>query len=250
VKCEESPITWFETPLTGVSCSDILSAVLQCLPVALCRGGPDQAGRERAHGQESHRTSYRSVMVGRRHGRLRRRQKGQIETAINDFSYSGMEHPRSVLRRGRSALVVPACDRMPNMKVRFALLFLISRSLFAQCDDVPISARQAKQSSEVVFQGTIVGFKGSDIDRTVVFQVSRVWKGRVGRTFDMPAIETHGSLCTAFWSGLLVLGNELVVYASRSPIFLKGKYVPIRQKSVLVRQADDISQLGPGHRPK
>jgi hypothetical protein len=31
----------------------------------------------------------------------------------------------------------------------------------------------------------------------------------------MPAIETEGGLCTAFWKGLLAVGNELVVFASR-----------------------------------
>jgi hypothetical protein len=139
---------------------------------------------------------------------------------------------------------------MPGMKVRSALLLLTSMSLFAQCDDIYISAKQAKHASEVVFQGTIVGFKGSRVDRTVVFRVSRVWKGRVGLTFEMPAIETEGSLCNAFWSGVLVPGNELVVYASRDSFFFKGKYVPIRQKSGPVSGAKDINQLGPVHKPK
>jgi hypothetical protein len=138
---------------------------------------------------------------------------------------------------------------MPDMKVRFSVLLLASMPLFAQCDDVYISAKQAKHWSEVVFQGTIAGFRGSDVDRTVVFRVSRVWKGRVGLTFEMPAIETGGSLCRAFWNGVLVLGNELVVYASRDPFF-EGKYVPIRQKSAPVIFAKDINQLGPGHKPK
>jgi hypothetical protein len=135
------------------------------------------------------------------------------------------------------------------MKVRFALLLLTSISLFAQCDDVPISVKQAKKGSEVVFQGTIVGFKGSDVDRTVVFRVSRVWKGQVGLTFEMLAIETGGTLCNAFWNGVLVLGNELVVYAWRDRFF-DGKYVPLRQKSVPVSSSKDINQLGPGHKPK
>ena len=135
------------------------------------------------------------------------------------------------------------------MKVRFALLLLTSASLFAQCDDVFISAKQAKHASEVVFQGTVMGFKGFAADRTVVFRVGRVWKGRVGSTFEMPAIETGGSSCRAFWKGVLLLGNELVVYAARDPFF-DGKYVPIRQKSVPVSGAKDINQLGPGHKPK
>ena len=124
-------------------------------------------------------------------------------------------------------------------------------SLFAQCDDIEISTREAKHFSEVVFQGTVEGFKGSGADRTVVFRVSRVWKGQVGPTFEMPAIETDGGLCTAFWKGLLVVGNELVVYASR-PFLASGikDLLPIRSKSTLASRAKDISALGRWHKPK
>jgi hypothetical protein len=139
---------------------------------------------------------------------------------------------------------------MPDTDMRFVLVFLTSISLFAQCDDVYISAKDAKRGSGVVFQGTIVGFNGSGADRTVVFRVSRVWKGRVGPKFEMPAVETGGSLCNAFWEGVLAKGNELVVYASRDRFFFKGQYLPIRQKSVPISNAKDIDQLGPGHKPK
>lgn len=120
---------------------------------------------------------------------------------------------------------------------------------FAQCDDVEISTKDAKRASEVVFQGTIQEFRGSGTDRNVVFRVSRVWKGRVGQTFEMPAIETGGSLCDAFWQGLLAPGNELVVFASRSPFF-DQKYLPLRQKSTLVSRSRDSGKLGQGHKPK
>jgi len=63
---------------------------------------------------------------------------------------------------------------------------------------VAVSAKEAKHFSEVVFQGAIEGFRGSGVDRIVIFSVSRVWKGRVGRTLEIPAIETNGGLCTAF----------------------------------------------------
>jgi hypothetical protein len=109
--------------------------------------------------------------------------------------------------------------------------------------------KNAEHLSEVVFQGTIEGFRGSGTDRTVMFRISRVWKGRVGPTFEMPAIETDGGLCTAFWSGLLAVGNELVVYASRR--FIPGVgYLPLRSKTTLVSRASDISALGRGRKPK
>jgi hypothetical protein len=137
------------------------------------------------------------------------------------------------------------------MTVRFVLALFTSVSFStAQCDDVEISTQQAKRSSEVVFQGTIEAFGGTGSDRTVMFRVSRVWKGQVGRTFEMPAIETSGGLCTAFWEGMLVIGNELVVYASHLPSLGSSEYFPLRSKTTLVSRAKDLSQLGRGHKPK
>jgi hypothetical protein len=100
--------------------------------------------------------------------------------------------------------------------------------------EVYVSPKQAKRFSEVVFQGTIDGFKGSGLDRIVIFRVSRVWKGAVGTTCEMPAIETQGGFCTAFWRGLLVVGNELVVYASHLHSSKRNEYLPLRGKSILV----------------
>jgi hypothetical protein len=136
------------------------------------------------------------------------------------------------------------------MVVRFLAGLFTATYLLAQCDDINVTPKQAKGFSEVVFQGTIDGFKGSGVDRTVIFRVIRVWKGPVGPTFEMPAIETDGELCNAFWRGLLVVGNELVVYAShlRSPN--RNEYLPMRGKSILVSRATDIGELGRGHKPR
>ncbi len=134
--------------------------------------------------------------------------------------------------------------------VRLVFVLFTSAYLFAQCDDVELSTKHAKHLSDVVFQGTIEGFRGSDTDRTVMFRVSRVWKGRVGPTFEMPAIQTDGGMCTAFWRGLLAVGNELVVYASRRFIPDGKEYLPLRSKTTLVSRAKDISALGRGHKPK
>jgi hypothetical protein len=139
-----------------------------------------------------------------------------------------------------------------GMLVRLVFALLMSVHLFAQCDDVAISTKEARHASDVVFQGVIEGFRDAGKSRTVIFRVSRVWKGQVGPTFEMPAIETTGGLCTAFWKGQLGLGNELVVFASRNR-YLPGEgveYLPLRQKSVLVGKSMDISALGRGHRPK
>jgi len=132
--------------------------------------------------------------------------------------------------------------------VRLGILLLASSSVFAQCDEVAVSAKKAKHFSEVVFQGTIEGFSGSGTDRTVIFRVSRVWKGRVGPTFEMPALESDG-MCTAFYRGLLAVGNEVVVYASSRYVPGAG-YLPWRSKTTFVSRADDIRALGRSHKPK
>jgi len=135
--------------------------------------------------------------------------------------------------------------------MRLVFVLFTSAYLFAQCDDVELSTREAKHLSEVVFQGTIEAFTGSVTERTVMFRVSRVWKGRVGPTFEMPAIQTDGGMCTAFWRGLLAVGNELVVYYASRRFIPGGKeYLPLRSKSTLVSRAKDISALGRGHKPK
>jgi hypothetical protein len=68
--------------------------------------------------------------------------------------------------------------------VRLVFVLFTSAYLFAQCDDIEVSTKKAEHLSEVVFQGTIEGFKGSGTDHpTVMFRVSRVLKGRVGPTF-------------------------------------------------------------------
>jgi hypothetical protein len=127
--------------------------------------------------------------------------------------------------------------------VRLALVLFASTCLFAQCDGIEVSTKEAKYFSEVVFHGTVEGFKGARADRTVIFRVSRMWKGQVGPTFEMPAIETECGLPTAFWKGLLAVGNELVVYASRP-------YLSAGIKDLLPSRAKDISALGRGHKPK
>lgn len=152
----------------------------------------------------------------------------------------------------KSALVTASqprgCPTIPNMLMRLASVLFASTCLFAQCDDITISTSHAKRISEVVFQGTVEGFKGSGSDRMVIFRVSRVWKGRVGPTIEMLAWETTGNACNAFWQGLLEVGNELVVYASRP--FPPRDLLPIRGKTTLVSRAVNLGALGRGHKPR
>ena len=115
-----------------------------------------------------------------------------------------------------------------------------------QCDCVDIGAAQAKRSAEIVFQGMVTDFRDSpDGHRVVVFRVSRVWKGHVTATFEMPAIQGD---CIGFYPGLLRTGNELLVFASKLP---GGNYNPAKCSTRLIKDArKDIRELGPEQRPK
>ena len=86
-----------------------------------------------------------------------------------------------------------------------------------------------RDHSDVIFRGTIVQLRDSqsiiapfanalivvrDLKKTVVFRVSRVWKGDVGPMFEMPAV-AETSMCVGFWPQYLEAGTDLLVYASR-----------------------------------
>jgi hypothetical protein len=78
------------------------------------------------------------------------------------------------------------------------------------CECVPKSVKQAKESSEIVFRGTITQMSAGKI----VFRVTQIWKGDVGPTFDMPDV-TEAAACLGFREKLLANGNDLLVFASR-----------------------------------
>jgi hypothetical protein len=114
-----------------------------------------------------------------------------------------------------------------------------------QCDCVDIGAAQAKRGAQIVFQGTVTDFRDSpDGHRVAVFRVSRVWKGHVTPTFEMPA---NQGTCFGFYPGLLKIGNELLVFASRFP---GDDYDPEKCSTKLIKDVKDIRELGPGQRPK
>jgi hypothetical protein len=87
-----------------------------------------------------------------------------------------------------------------------------------------------RDHNDVVFRGTIVELRDSlgtadtyspgfimfrDLKKTVIFRVSRVWKGGVGAIFEMPAVEETGA-CVGFESDYLKVGTDLLVYAYRA----------------------------------
>jgi hypothetical protein len=111
---------------------------------------------------------------------------------------------------------------------------------------VPTPVKAARGSAVVVFQGTVESFRGEDPDRRVIFRVSRVWKGPVGRSFEMPALETTGASCYGFLKGLLAPGNELIVFA----YYYDHEYLAWRTMTKPMKTDTGIDEPGKGHKPK
>ena len=146
------------------------------------------------------------------------------------------------------------------MRVIVALLvfFQFSSHYAHACFALPSTVRQHKAAADVVFRGVIIGMQYREIrnlsdileferePRVVVFRVGRVWKGDVGETFQMPAIENPGGVCIGFRPGLLKVGNELLVYASRVKRGPEFVYMTSIDSAILAKDSRDFSELGPG----
>ncbi len=126
------------------------------------------------------------------------------------------------------------------------------------CSCIGPTLGRAKESAEIVFRGTITDFKKAETPpelgktvqgtwRIAIFQVTRVWKGDIGKTFEMPAL-AETSACLGFWPSFLEVGNDLLVFASR---YGGTDYVTsICTRTRLAKNAKiDLWRLGPGKEP-
>jgi hypothetical protein len=109
-----------------------------------------------------------------------------------------------------------------------------------------ILARHSQWKSE----GGRCHYRDSGKDyRIVIFRVTRVWKGRIGQTFEMPAYQ--GDWCSAFRQttpSLLTVGNDLLVYASRIDS-ANEDYFPMPCNTDLVTKVRNFQDLGRGRKP-
>ena len=145
-------------------------------------------------------------------------------------------------------------ERQDNteMFLRIACTLAFAVDILQACDCIDLGVRKSRQSADVVFRGTVSGFRDyAKGDRLAVFRVSRVWKGPVTETFEMLAIES-GYACFGFWPGHLRVGNEVLVFASSFGPDKTQDYpflsMPCATK--LAKDAKDIQQLGRGRKPK
>jgi hypothetical protein len=143
--------------------------------------------------------------------------------------------------------------------MKFFSLLILTGTIASPCGCIEAPVRSKFDHANIVFRGTIVELKavavgtglssgfGNDTGKTVVFRVTRVWKGEVAETFSMPEfLET--SACIGFWPSYVKVGNELLVYARE---FGKGSYVTsICGSHKLVKDAEkDFKELGDGRPP-
>jgi hypothetical protein len=146
------------------------------------------------------------------------------------------------------------------MGSRLVVALVFSVGIGYACGCSSITVEEAKERADVVFRGTITALRDSEHDlgylsamahdtrKIAVFRVSRVWKGEVGETFEMPALE-ETSACVGFWPSLLKIGNDLLVYASRMQGH-PGYLTNICSRTALAIGAKDFAELGPGEEPK
>lgn len=132
--------------------------------------------------------------------------------------------------------------------LRLATYLILTGVAANACDCGQLTVSQAKKSAELVFRGRITGFRHDAKGDYAVFAVDRVWKGKVPRTFEMPAIR-EGVACLGFWPDFLQVGKYLLVYAYRLDRKDPDYITNICNRTTLVEYAKDFEKLGAGYSP-
>ena len=134
------------------------------------------------------------------------------------------------------------------MKVVFLVYLAWNAASALGCECVPLSMNEAKAMAEVVFRGTITDIRGGKVS----FRVDRVWKGNVGRTFDMPDFP-ESAACIGFVPKWLRVGNDLLVLAWRLHRYPGDNdyFTGICSRTSVASEAGDaLEKLGRGRLPR
>jgi hypothetical protein len=137
------------------------------------------------------------------------------------------------------------------MKTAFVLFLAIGfRAATATECDCPSSVGEAKKYADAIFRGTITDIR----EKTVYFQIARVWKGNVTKVFTMPEVrDSEMNVCVGFLPDHLRVGNDLLVYANRSePTISKTDDYRVNacSRTNFAKDAGfDFAELGPGFPP-
>ena len=128
-----------------------------------------------------------------------------------------------------------------RLGLAFCAFFAIHVASACSCG-IP-SVDDAMFRADIVFRGTITRIE----DHKAFFRVERVWKGKVSRTFAMPALR-ETSACIGFWPNHLEVGKDLLVFANRH----KGGayFTSICDRTRMSEDAgEDLRWLGKGSEP-
>jgi hypothetical protein len=132
------------------------------------------------------------------------------------------------------------------MLKRLLLALWIPAAVAYACTDVEVPVKQAKRGSEFVFRGTITAQTFTDGREVLAFHVTRVWKGRVTETFEIP-VNSLISGCNSPFRSRVEIGTEFVIFAGRASL-PGGEYAIGARRT---ENADQwLQELGPGRKPK
>ena len=143
-----------------------------------------------------------------------------------------------------------------------ALMWTLSIVVTFACDCSDPPLKDVRARADVAFRGTIIAISpstnrpdlgyGHDTQKNAVFRVTRVWKGELGTTLEMPAIE-ETSACWGFSPQLLKVGSDLVIFAFRMPAGDDGTFLfvtSICSRTRFAKDNKDLDELGAGHEPR
>jgi hypothetical protein len=161
-------------------------------------------------------------------------------------------------RTGRVILTRTRYDLGVPLLVRISVVLCLSAGVLYPCSCLPpITAGIAGDNADVVFRGTITALRdvqkalpsGERYTRRIaVFRVDRVWKGRIGPTFEMTA-PPESEPCIGLEPSYFKVGNDLLVYANGTPKL--GYRLPPCSRTALAENAkSDFGELGPGQEPR
>ena len=130
---------------------------------------------------------------------------------------------------------------------RLLLAFSVLGSLASACTCYALPAKTAKEVSEIVFRGTVVMEHEGKWGRVAVFRVSRVWKGQVPETLELPVFQIG---CGIGFQSPVEIGQEWLVFAGRLAS-ADNDFVPGGCTTQLANNAQKLlKDLGPGRKLK
>ena len=136
------------------------------------------------------------------------------------------------------------------VKIFAAVLFCARAALC--CEVIGPSFRQEFKRAHAVFRGIITEYRDRGQGyKIAVFQVSRVWKGKVERIVEMSTYPGYWDCsCASPYSDILLpLGSDEIVFAGRDKgrSYLTNYWCGTKSAK---DDAGDLRKLGPGKPPR